>query len=472
MVTSKRKRRVSPAATKASPIHAVLRALFKKSFDGMLLLDQSDRIIEANVHASRLFRLPLATMIGKQVRDVAKVRHRWDPREGGATVDPARATGTFLAMERRDKSLVDIVVRDVPNVAPGMRVRILRDVTDERPTVEALETTTRLLHEAERVGRIAAWRIDLKAGLLVRTPELCRIMEIPASAHTTSIEQSYMTYTEASRRIVKEAFTATMMRGTPYDLELEVVTGRGNRFWAREICRATMRRGRVVSVIGILQDISERRRLAHLLTNTASQERVRIGAELHDGLGQELTGLALQLRSAASRTSNSDRSLARELGELASLASKAVGTARAMAHGLLPVVLAEGGFAEALRRLSRSTSASLGVAISVRFRGDQRYIPDEAAAENLYRIAQEAITNAVKHGHPRRISIYVHTSETQTVLIVFNDGDRINFNRATSGMGLQIMRYRASMLGGLIDIQAVRSGGTRVRCVVPRNSIG
>ncbi len=123
-----------------------------------------------------------------------------------------------------------------------MRVRFLRDATDERATLEALETTTCLLHEAERVGRIGAWRIDVKAGLLVRTPELCRIMELPASAHTTSIEQSYMTYTEASRRIVKEAFTATMTRGTPYDLDLEVVTGRGKRFWVREICKATMRR--------------------------------------------------------------------------------------------------------------------------------------------------------------------------------------------------------------------------------------
>lgn len=375
-------------------------------------------------------------------------------------------------MERRDKSLVDIVIRDVPNVGPGMRVLVLRDVTDERPTVEALETTTRLLHEAERVGRIGAWRIDLQAGLLVRTPELCRIMELPASAHTTSIEQSYMTYAEASRRIAKEAFTATMTRGTPYDLELEVVTGRGNRFWAREICRATTRRGRVVSVIGILQDISERRRLAHLVTNIASQERVRIGAELHDGLGQELTGLALLLRSAATCTSDNDRSLARELGALANLAGKAVGTARAIAHGLLPVVLTEGGFAGALRRLSRSTSASLGVAVSVRYRGDPRYGPDEAAAENLYRIAQEAITNAVKHGHAKHVSIYLRTSETQMVLIVFNDGDRINLNRATSGMGLQIMRYRARMLGGLVEIQPVRSGGTRVRCVVPRSGIG
>jgi signal transduction histidine kinase len=438
----------------------------------MLLVDRSGRIIEANVPASRLFRPPLDAMIGKRVGDLARARHRRVARESTAEADAAHKKGPILTIKRQDKTTLDVVVRDVRHILPGMRVRILRAATAERPVAEALESTTRLLRDAERVGRIGAWQIDLQAGLVVRTPELCRIMEVPATARRTSIEESYQGYTEASRSIAREAFTATMTRGTPYDLELEVVTGRGNRLWVREICRATMRRGRLVSVIGILQDISARRRLVHLLTDAASQERARIGADLHDGLGQDLTGLALLLRSAARRAESGDGRFAQELGELASLASKAVKTARAMAHGMLPVGLSDGGFAGALQRLCRSTSAAFSVPVTARYGGDKRYGPDGTTAENLYRIAQEAITNAVKHAHPKRVSIFVRTSETHTVLIVSNDGDRIDLRRATEGMGLQTMRHRAHMLGGLLDVQPVRKGGTRVRCVVPRSGIG
>ncbi len=318
---------------------------------------------------------------------------------------------------------------------------------------------------------MGAWQVNLDAGVVVRTPELCRMLEVPTTARTTSIEQSYGTYTEASRSIVREAFAATLAHGTPYDLELEAVTGRGNRFWVREVCKATTRRGRVVSVIGIVQDISERRRLAHLLTHAAAEERARIGADLHDGLGQELTGLALLLRGAAARVESENLGVSVELGELSALASKAVETARAMAHGILPVDLSAGGLTGALRHLSRATAAAAGVRIAVRSNSKQRFRPDATAAENLYRIAQEAIANAVKHARPTRVSISLRTSETQTVLVVSNDGEKIDLDRASAGMGLQIMRYRARMLGGLVDIQPVRSGGTRVRCVVPRSEL-
>jgi signal transduction histidine kinase len=465
MARRKRERPISPGGTKSAPVRAALRVLFESSFDGMLLLGRQGCIVDANPRASRLFGLPMEGIIGKRVRDLVKVRQR-----RVSMVDAPDAAWIFLTLERQDKSLVDIFVRDVRNLAPRMCVRILREVAAESLIMEALEKKTRLLEEMERVGRIGAWEIDVKAGVVVRTPEMCRIMEVTSGREMmTSIEDSYNYYTESSRTIIREAFAAALARGTPYDLELEVVTGQGNRIWVREVCCATMRKGRLVSLFGIAQDITERRRLAELVANAADRERARLGADLHDGLGQDLTGLALLLRGAATRAASDGRDLARELGELASLASKAVKTARAIAHGMLPVDLSDGGFAGALQHLSRSTSAAFGVVVSVRCDGDKRYRPVGTAAENLYRIAQEAITNAVKHGHPKQVSLLVNSSETQTVLIVSNDGNRIDLDRATEGMGLEIMRHRARMLGGLVEVQPLRKGGTRVRCVVPRD---
>ena len=84
-------------------------------------------------------------------------------------------------------------------------------------------------------------------------------MELPATDQEMTIERSFNFYSAASEAIVREAFTATVTHGIPYDLELEVVTARGNRIWVREVCRATIRRGRLISLIGVLQDITERR---------------------------------------------------------------------------------------------------------------------------------------------------------------------------------------------------------------------
>jgi signal transduction histidine kinase len=472
MARSKRIRPASNGGVKSATVRAALRALFGESFDGMVLLDRRDRIVEANVPASRLLSLPLEGIIGKRLGELVKVRHRSVvPRQSAVPVDAPHAAGVFLTLERRDKSLVDIVVHDVRNVAPGVCIRILRDVTAEGSVMEALEKKTRLLEESERVGRIGAWEVDVKAGIVMRTPEMCRMMEVTMANHTGTIEDSYRYYSESSRPIIREAMAAAMARGTPYDLELEMLTARGNRLWIREVCCATMRKGRLVSLFGIAQDIDERRRLAELVADAANQERARLGADLHDGLGQDLTGLALLLKSAATRAESDSPNLAHELGELARLASKAVQTARAMAHGMLPVGLTDGGLTGAFQRLSHSTHAAFGVAVTVRYRGDPQFRPNGIAAETVYRIAQEAIANAVKHGQPKRISVFLGTSETQTVLIVSNNGDRIDPERTTEGMGLQIMRYRARMLGGFVDVHPIRKGGTRVRCVVPRNGL-
>jgi len=264
---------------------------------------------------------------------------------------------------------------------------------------------------------------------------------------------------------------ATMKRGAPYDLELEVRTGRGNRIWVREVCRPTMHKGRLVSAIGIAQDITERRRLDRLVGDIATRERASVGADLHDALGQELTGLALLLKSAAIRAAHDGVSVSRELHELSSRASLAVATVRAMAHGILPVEFHVDGLLGALQGFARSTSGALGVLVSVRFRGAKRHLPDGVVAENLYRIAQEATSNAVKHGRAKRLSLHVDSNTMQTVLTASDDGEGIDLDRASQGMGLQIMRYRARLLGGLVDIRRLPKGGTQVRCVVPRSRV-
>lgn len=469
-MTKRKQVPASAGAALSAPAAELLRSVFESAFDAMLLSGPGGRIVDANAPAARLLGLPVQELLGKRLRDVVRIRGRRKARADAMPPDAGAATR--FTLERRDGTRIEVTSRDTGEVAPGLSVRVLRDLGAQEALFEALAKKTRLLEESERVGRIGAWEIDVESGTVIRTPEMCRMMEVGSAYQTEGLEDSYRYYTESSRPIIREAITEAMTRGKPYDLEVEMVTARGQRLWIREVCCATMRRGRLVSLFGIAQDITERRRLAELLASAANQERARLGADLHDGLGQDLTGLSLLLRGAAARAADESPGVARELLEISALAGKAVETARAMAHGMLPVDLSDGGFVGALERLSRSTRTAFGVAVTVRYLGDPPLRMQGLAAEALYRIAQEAITNAVKHGGPGRISVVVNSRETQTVLTVSNDGAQIDLERTTEGMGFQIMKYRARMLGGWVDIQPRRTGGTRVRCVVPRSEIG
>ena len=95
-------------------------------------------------------------------------------------------------------------------------------------------------------------------------------------------------------------------------------------------------------------------------------------------------------------------------------------------------------------------------------------LPKGSSAEHMYRIVRDSIANAVKHANAERISVTLKASETKLVLTVLDDGDGIEETRTTGGIGLQIMRYRARLLGGLLDVRRSSSGGTIVRSVLPR----
>jgi signal transduction histidine kinase len=431
-------------------------------------MEAEGRIIHSNDPACRILGQPLEKIVGRRVQDIVRVRRRSVAKSALAIPPPGVGKQLALTVKRQNNSSIDLLVRECPGDSPGERLWILRELTRDGSISDALERQSRLLMEAQRVGRTGAWELDVNTGLLVWTLELRRMIEVADTTETMTIEESFKYYSTASEVIVREAFHTTVTRGIPYDLELEVVTARGNRFWAREVCRATVSKGRLVSLIGVLQDITERRRLADFLANVADQERARIGADLHDGLGQELTGLSYLLQGLATRSRREAPTLSDDLRNISQLASSSVASVRDLAHGMLPLPLREGDFNRALRELARTTKRAFGVPVRTRFAGGKTRPPTGRVAEYLYRIAQEAITNAIKHGKARHISISVHSSATKTVFAVSDDGIGFDVSRVSAGMGLRIMRYRARMLGGLVDIQRARSGGARVLCVVPQ----
>jgi signal transduction histidine kinase len=437
------------------------------TFDGVLTMNAAGVISRANLSACGILGQPLDLLVGKRVQDFVQVRRTSVPIDIFAAPQGHGGHQTAFTLKRRNNSAVDVLVRECHGDQPGELVWILRELAPDGLVFEALERQSRLLLEAQQVGRTGAWELDVQTGRLIWTLELRRIMELPDATEEMTIERSFNFYSAASEAIVREAFAATVTRGIPYDLELEVVTARGNRIWVREVCRATIRRGRLISLIGVLQDITERRRLADFLAHSADQERERVGADLHDGLGQELTGLALMLHALAARARREAPALSGDLSHLSRLASSSIAAVRDMAHGMLPMALRHGDLKRVLQELARTTRRSSGVRLGLRFSGDKVHLPVGRVAEHLYRIAQEAITNAIRHGRAKRIWISVHASASKIRLAVCDDGVGFDSGHVSLGMGLEIMRHRVRMLGGLVDIRRAKTAGTRVLCVVP-----
>jgi two-component system CheB/CheR fusion protein len=217
---------------------------------------------------------------------------------------------------------------------------------------------------------------------------------------------------------------------------------------------------------GVVRDITERRRLESEILRISEQERRRIGQDLHDGLGQMLTGIGLITQNLARQMETHGSSLAGELFEITQLVRDADQLARNLARGLVQVELEGDGLLAALRTLCKNAERMFDVRVTLASEGDLT-LDDSGKASNLYRIAQEAISNAVKHGQASTINVLLKRHRHTIELAVEDDG--IGFPRKLSaerGMGVDIMGYRARVIGGSLSIQPRPSGGTVVKCFV------
>jgi len=220
---------------------------------------------------------------------------------------------------------------------------------------------------------------------------------------------------------------------------------------------------------GICRDISERKALEREVLAISTGEQQRIGGELHDGLGQVLTGLACLAQSLHRDLETGDPARAEAAAELGRGIQTALGQVRTLVKGLAPVQLDADSLQAALWELAADTERRCEVAC--RFScGSSARIDDGHVATHLYRIAQEAVTNAVRHGRPRNISIGLKTENGRIALTVADDGVGMQDGREpTTGRGLHIMRYRAGMIGGSLHVESAPDGGTVITCMKVRD---
>jgi PAS domain S-box-containing protein len=214
-------------------------------------------------------------------------------------------------------------------------------------------------------------------------------------------------------------------------------------------------------------DITERKRLEKAILEISADEQRRIGQDLHDGLGQHLTGIAFMTKAQEQKLTEKGLVEAAEAARIVKLVNEAINKTRELAHGLLPVVSEADGLMSALKRWSAEVEELFH--ISCRLQINQPVlIHDSAMSTHLYRIAQESVNNAIKHGQARNITINLSAGNGHGALRIENDGTSLLEPVPNgAGMGMQIMNYRARMIGGSLKVENQERGGIVVSCFFP-----
>lgn len=212
------------------------------------------------------------------------------------------------------------------------------------------------------------------------------------------------------------------------------------------------------------REVAERRQAEREVLEISSHERKRIGRDLHDSLGQQLAGVSLLSEALAQRMSESQAAEATTARKISTLINESIAHAKYIVRGLMPVEIVQEGLRHALKRLAEETARISSVTCSFDSDGPSP-VYDNDVATNLYRIAQEAVANAVKHGKARHLALRLTADGHCGQLEILDDGRGLPQQQpSTTGLGLPIMRYRAEMCGGEFRIENRPEGGVRVRC--------
>jgi len=457
------------------------RAMFEMASIGMAQCDpQTGQWLRVNQKICRITGYTAAEMLGMKVADITHPADREKDsgefrRVVGGEVPDYRLEKRYV---RKDGSVVWVnvnmtVIRDAGG-KPVRTMAAIEDITERKKIEDALRENERALNEAQRIGQIGSYVTDIASGIWVASPTLYDIFGMDSS-YVTNIENWGRLMAPGFEQEMVDYYYQVIQERGKFNKEYQVLRPRdGRTIWVSAHGEFTFDAdGTPLFLKGTIQDITERRRAEEALQREVSRrqeleqevldiaegEQRRIGHDLHDGICQELSGIQFVTELIAKR-------LPEDLPEKDLLAKtsddirKVILHTRHLSHSLAPVVLEKGDISTALAEVAASTESTFGIACSFSCPEPPR-IPSSTTATHLYRIAQESIQNAIRHGKSTSIKITLQPSGANWMLQVADNGTPSGQEKM-SGRGLHIMDYRASMFGG--SLQFHQNAGTTMTC--------
>ena len=487
-------------------------ALVASSHDAIISCSPVWKVVSWNEAAERLFGYKEAEVVGHDIKFLSPPDNEAELNEIRSAI--ARGEGKTLETVRVKKngepvnvSITFSLVRDETGKAIGA-TELVRDISSRRKAQAALrESDERFRLLMEGAKDYAMFLLEPDNVISYWSAGAQRVFGWSAEEAIGQRGELIFTPEDRAAGRVEKEMTIALQKGSASDSRWHLRKD-GSRIWIDGVMRRLDGEGRekVRGFAKIARDATEQRiaeeelkkahaelehrvmeRTAELVTTNTElhnemkrrqtlereilevteRERSRVGQDLHDGLCQELTATAFLLKSKAKTIARKVPECAKAMQEAAETVNENAGRARDLARGLHPSELGAGGLLVALRELATRTNER--TPCRCEFPRSLR-ISDETIGLNIYRVAQEAVNNALKHARASEIVIGLRKEDHELVLAVTDDGAGIRSPRKKKTMGVHMMKYRADVSGGNLEIESRRGRGTTVTCRVPLES--
>jgi PAS domain S-box-containing protein len=445
-------------------------AIMEVALDAIITTNHEGRMVDFNPAAETVFRCARTAALGRPINDL--IHPPWTPEDSqtGPGLDPTnrehnpfgkrvesiarRADGTEFHAE--------IAVARIDLEGPPMFTGFIRDLTERKRDEAAMREMAAIVENAQDAivthscdGVVVSWNRSAERLFGYTADEMKgRLISILVPSTGDQDLADYSPYLKRGESADNIETIRQRKDGTLIDVSLSISPMRDAS-------------GQITGASLIARDIGQRKRLEREVAEISRQEQERIAHELHDHLGAYLAGLAFRAKSLAEGLGRRAIPESKEAEELVALVNNAVLQVRNLSR-LLAVEEGSGeGLAAALSRLGAEMETTFAITCLVRIAPNLPLISDEQG-HHLYRIAQEAARNATHHGKARTVEIDLRQEHDRLQLLIRNDGSSWVPTAGTArSLGLRIMRYRASALGGTLAIEPDVDGTTRVLCHVP-----
>jgi PAS domain S-box-containing protein len=335
----------------------------------------------------------------------------------------------------------------------------------------SLSRSEQRLRLAQQAAHIGAFEVNMSTQLDIWTPELEAMYGLPPGGFART-QKAWVELIHPEDRAEAAALVERAMEtGLPVEGEWRVIWPDGSVHWLFGRWQVFKdETGKPRTTTGVNIDVTERKRLERGIIEASDSEMRRIGHDLHDGVGQQLTALALQCASLQQELPTSAPQCVDPLKNIGNELHDVIRQIRMLSHGLAPVSFEENGLTEALRRLARNTSSAARVQCEFDEPADDNACDADTAAQ-LYRIGQEAVTNALKHSRASKIRISLETSCDRTELRVSDNGQGFPPSLSNGhGLGMHAMKYRADVIGAELHIKSEAGQGASITCTVRKKT--
>jgi PAS domain S-box-containing protein len=445
-----------------------LRAILETAVEGIITIDERGNIESFNPAAESIFGYSAAETIGQNVKMLMAepFRHEHDGyltnyRHTG--VAKIIGIGREVAGRRKDSTIfpMDLSVSEVRLADRRMFTGFVRDITERKAAEKALLHYAALVESSDDAiigktleGYITSWNKGAQAIFGFSTEEaIGKHISLIIPPERIAEEQTILSKIRRGESVEHYETVRRRKDGRAVDISVTISP-------IREAG------GKIIGASKVAREITERRQLENEILEISEREQRRIGNDLHDGLCQELAGIELMCQVLEQKLSAKSKPESRQVDEIAQHIRETITHTRKLARGLSPVELETNGFMSALHELAANAQRLFQINCRLEC-PEPVLIRNHQHATHLFRITQEAVNNAVKHGDAEHVVISLKPEGGKIKLAVTDDGRGFTLppDKKNTGMGLHIMKYRAGMADAVLDVHSVPGKGTIVTCI-------